>query len=189
MRKILYVYIAIWVVLILLSPNPPAALANNPTVTVTKAVTPRAITYTYTYSTNISLADTAFLFTDASSWLAIDGVGAHEADSLITIECYSSETTADSVHHSIIYQVSSASAPSTTAGLSPSSGWVTAFVDSTSFHSKVPGSNPTVSKFPKLRFAGQATKMRILIAEMQTGAYTAKDANQNITLRVNIPRR
>ena len=189
MRKIIYAYIAAWVALILLSPNPPAAFAGNPTVTVTKTAslqTQRANNYSISFSTGISVADTAFILNENSTWFSIDGVGAHPADSLITLECYSSEATADSVRLAILYQVSSAASPTVTAGTLPSSGWVTALVDSATLSNRTPGLSPGTSRFAKVRLAGQATKMRIVVHEISG---TAKDATQTITMRLNIPRR
>ena len=174
-------------VLLLVSPAPPA-YATNPTVTVTKTVLgARANLYSISFSTNDDNPDTAFIYNDASTWFAIDGVGAHFADSLITIECYSSEATADSVRLAILYQVSSKASPTVTAGTLPSADWVTALVDSVTLNNKTPGlSYPGVSKFPKLRFAGQATKMRIIVHEISG---TLKDATQTITMRLLLPRR
>jgi hypothetical protein len=190
MKRVWLTYVAVWTIILLLSPTPPAVYASNPTVTVTKSSSSyRADIYTVTFSTNISLADTAFVFNENGNWFGIDGVGSHSSDSLITVECFTSETTADSVHYGVIYQVSSAATPTVTAGTFINSGWVTAYVDSVSFNNKATGSNPSISKFAKLRYAGQATKLRIVVAELQTGAYTAKDANQNVTLRIVIPRR
>lgn len=190
MRKIIYAYIAAWVALILLSPNPPAAFAGNPTVTVTKTAslqTIRANNYSISFSTGISVADTAFILNENSTWFSIDGVGAHPADSLITLECYSSEATADSVRLAILWQVSSAASPTVTAGTLPNSGWVTALVDSATLNNKTPGlSYSGISKFQKVRLAGQATKMRIVVHEISG---TVKDATQTITMRLNIPRR
>lgn len=192
MRKLLFAYIALWIVLIVLSPNPPAALASNPTVTVSKLSgtginANNAQIYSISFSTGISNADTVFIFNQNSSWFSIDGVGRHPADSLITLECYSSEATADSVRLAILYQVSSAASPTVTAGTLPSSVWTTAFVDSTTLNNKTPGlSYPGVSKFAKQRLAGQASKMRIVIHEISG---TVKDATQTFTLRLVIPAR
>lgn len=190
MRKLLYAYIAAWVALILLSPNPPATWASNPTVTVAKTAslqTQRASIYSITFTTNISTADTAFILNENSTWFSIDGVGAHPADSTITLECFSSETTADSVRLAILYQVSSAASPTVTAGTLPNSGWTTAWVDSTTMNNKTMGlSYPGVSRFLKLKYAGQATKMRIVVHEISG---TVKDATQNITMRLVIPKR
>jgi len=189
MRKLFLVYALMWAVLIVLSPNPPAALASNPTVTVSKlsGTGINAKVYSITFSTAISNADTVFIFNENSSWFSIDGVGKHPADSLITLECYSSEATADSVRLAILYQVSTASSPTVTAGTLPNSGWVTAFVDSTTLHNKTMGlSYPGVSKFAKQRLAGQASKMRIVVHEISG---TVKDATQNFTLRLVIPGR
>lgn len=179
-----------FVVAILLLGSINSIFANNPTVTVTKTnISSRAVLYTATFSTNISLADTAFIFNENGNWFSIDGTTAHEFDNEITIECYTSETTADSIHYNILYQTTSATSPTVTAGALPNSGWVTAIVDSTNFNGVAAGTSPSVSHFYKVRYAGQATKMRIIVAELQTGAYTAKDANQNVTLRIVIPRR
>lgn len=186
MKRFWFSYIAIWIALLLISPPPPVAYANAPTVTATKtSLGLRANLYSISYSTNISTVDTAFVYNDASTWFAIDGVGAHASDSLVTVECFSSETTADSVRHMLIYQVSSAASPNITAR-GVSSAWITAYVDSTVLNNKTTGSNPGISTFAKVRLAGQATKMRILVAEIGT---VTKDANQTITLRLLVPRR
>lgn len=185
MKRFWFSYIAIWIAVLLISPA-PMAYANAPTVTVTKTnLGLRANLYSISYATSITLADTAFVYNDASTWFAIDGVGAHVSDSLITVECFSSETTADSVRHMLVYQVSSAASPNITAR-GVSSAWITAYVDSTVLNNKTTGSNPGISTFAKVRLAGQATKMRILVAEIGTNV---KDANQTITLRLLIPRR
>lgn len=186
MKRIWFLYIAAWVAVLLVSPAPPVAWASNPTVTVTKTnLGENAYLYSISFTTAITNADTAFIFNDAASWFAIDGIGKHPADSLITLECYSSEATADSVRFAIVYQVSSAASPSVTAGAYPSSGWTTALVDSVTLLNKTPGANPGISKFAKQRFAGQATKMRIVIYETTT----TKDATQTLTLRLVIPKR
>lgn len=190
MKRFWFSYIAIWIVVLLISPPPPVAYASAPTVTVTKtSLGLRANLYSISYSTNITLADTAFVYNDASTWFAIDGVGAHTSDSLITVECYSTltsaATTADSIRHMIIYQVSSKASPNVTAR-AKSADWITAYVDSTVLNNKTTGSNPGISTFAKVRLAGQATKMRILVAEIGTNV---KDANQTVTLRLVIPKR
>lgn len=181
---------SLWFIAIAFVLTTASVFANNPTVTVTKTdLGARANMYSVSFSTNISLADTAFIFNDASTWFAIDGVCAHQFDDRITIESFASETTSDSIHFAIIYQVSSASSPTVTAGNFPNSGWITVKVDSVTLNGKTPGSNPGISTFQKVRYAGQTTKMRIVVAEIQTGAYTAKDANQTVTLRILIPKR
>lgn len=185
---------ALWFIAIAFVVTTTGVFASNPTVTVTKTdLGARANMYSISFSTNISLADTAFVFNNASTWFAIDGVCAHQFDDRITIECYSAltsgSTTADSIHFAIIYQVSSAASPTVTAGNFPNSGWITVKVDSVTLNGKTPGSNPGISTFQKVRYAGQTTKMRIVVAEIQTGAYTAKDANQTVTLRMLIPKR
>lgn len=180
-------YIVAWLCVILATPSP--MYAANPTVTVAKTAslqTFRANIYSISFATRISLADTAFIFNENSNWFSIDGVGAHASDSLITMECYSSEATADSVRLAILYQVSSAAAPTVTAATYPSSQWVTAKVDSVTLNNKTPGSSPGISTFAKLRLAGQANKMRIIVHEISG---TVKDANQTITLRLLIPKR
>lgn len=186
MKRFWFSYIAIWIAVLLISPPPPAAYANSPTVTVTKtSLGLRANLYSISYSVIDDNADTAFVYNDASTWFAIDGVGAHASDSLITLECFTSETTADSVRHMIIYQVSSKASPNITAR-GVSSDWITAYVDSTVLNNKTAGSNPGISTFAKVRLAGQATKMRILVAEIGT---VTKDASQTVTMRLVIPRR
>lgn len=187
MRKIFIAYALIWAVLIILSPVPNQAWAGNPTVTVSKlsGTGQSATVFSVTFTTNISVADTAFIFNQNASWFAIDGVGRHPADSLITVEGFSSETTADSVRLAIVYQVSSATSPTVTAGTFSNSGWVTAWTDSITMNNKIPGiTYPGVSKFAKSRLAGQASKLRIVVHEISG---TVKDATQNITLRVVIP--
>lgn len=189
MRKLFFIYAAMWLVLIVLSPNPPAAWASNPTVTVSKlsGTGENAEVYSISFSTAISNPDTVFIFNQNSAAFSIDGVGKHPADSLITLECYSSEATADSVRLAILYQVSSATSPTVTAATLPNSGWTTAFVDSTTLNNKTPGlSYPGISKFAKQRLAGQASKMRIVIHEISG---TVKDATQTFTLRLVIPKR
>lgn len=187
MKRIWFSYIAAWLVLLAITPPTREAYAANPTVTVSRTdLGARATLYSISFTTAVATVDSAFIFNSNSSWFAIDGVGAHAADSLITLECYSSEGTADSVRFAILYQVSSASSPTTTAGALPNSGWTTAFVDSTTLNNKSPGVNPGVSKFAKVRLAGQATKMRIIVHEINA---TAKDAAQTVTLRLVIPKR
>lgn len=188
LKHLFVAYVVLWLCVILATPNPMYAL--NPTVTVTKTAslqTLRARIYSIgVATTHITGRDSAFIYNENSNWFAIDGVGAHSSDSLITIECFSSETTADSVRFSILYQVSSAASPTVTAGTLPNSGWVTAKVDSVTMNNKTTGVNPGVSTFAKVRLAGQATKMRIVVHEIGD---TAKDANQTLTLRLVIPNR
>lgn len=188
MRKLFFIYAAMWLVLIVLSPNPPAAWASNPTVTVSKlsGTGENAEVYSISFSTAISNPDTVFIFNQNSSWFSIDGVGKHPADSLITLECYSSETTADSVRLAILYQVSSAASPTVTAATLPNSGWTTALVDSATINNRTTGLMPGISRFAKQRLAGQASKMRIVIHEISG---TVKDATQTFTLRLVIPKR
>jgi hypothetical protein len=95
----------------------------------------------------------------------------------------------DNGGHTLWNYFSSAASPTVTAGAFPNSGWVTAIVDSVTMNNKTMGSNPGISRFFKVRYAGQATKMRIVVPELQTGAYTAKDANQTVTLRILVPKR
>ena len=186
MKRFWFFYITVWLVVLLMSPQ-PTVYAGNPTVTVTKTVLgARANLYSISFATGISVADTAFILNDASTWFAIDGVGAHPADSLITIECHSSEATADSIRLAILYQVTSIASPTVTAGTLPSTNWTTAYVDSVTLNNKTTGLNEGVSKFAKVRLAGQATKMRIVVYEINS---TAKDATQTITMRLLVPRR
>lgn len=186
MKRFWFSYIAVWIVVLLVSPQ-PAVYASNPTVTVTKTVLgARANLYSISFGTTAANADTAFIYNDASTWFAIDGVGAHESDSLITIECHSGEATADSIRLAILYQVTSIASPTVTAGTLPSTNWTTAMVDSVTLNNKTTGLSPGVSKFPKVRLAGQATKMRIVVHEISG---TVKDATQTITMRLLIPRR
>lgn len=186
MRKIFIAYALIWAVLITLSPAPNESWAANPAVTTTKlsGTGQNAQVFTVTFTTNISLADTAFIFNPNASFFAIDGVGRHPADSLITLETWSSEATADSIRLAIEYQVSSASNPTVTAGTFLNVGWVTALVDSVTLNNKTQGRDPGISRFAKVRLAGQASKMRIIIHEISG---TVKDATQNISLRLVIP--
>lgn len=187
MKKIWFSYIVVWIVILLISPAPPVVFASNPTVTVTKTdLGARANRYNISFTTLVANVDSAFIYNDASTWYAIDGVGAHVADSLVTLECYSSEATADSVRFAIVYQISSAASPTVTAGAIPNSGWVTAKVDSATLNNKTPGVNPGISSFAKVKLAGQATKMRIIVYEINS---TAKDAAQTVTLRLLIPKR
>ena len=186
MKRFWCAYIAIWIVVLLISPHPPVAFANSPTVTVTKTnLGLRANLYSISFGTNISTRDTAFVYNDASTWFAIDGVGAHKSDSLVTVECYSSETTADSVRLMLVYQVSTKASPNLTFR-NTILDWTTAYVDSVVLNNKTPGNSPGISTFSKVRLAGQATKMRILVAEILEDA---KDANQTVTLRLLIPKR
>lgn len=186
MKRVLLTYVAVWAIVLLLSP-PPNVFAANPTVTVTKTdLGLRSNRYSISFGTNQTLYDTAFVYNDNSTWFSIDGVGAHFADSLITLECYSSETTADSVRFSIVWQVSSASSPTVTAGTFPSSQWATVKVDSVTLNNKIPGSAPGISTLAKVRQAGQATKMRLIVHEINDHT---KDANQTLTLRLLIPKR
>jgi hypothetical protein len=189
MKRIWFSYIVVWIVVLLLSPAPPVAWATNPTVTVTKTnLGENAYLYSISFSAGISSSDTVFIYNDASSFFAIDGVGKHPADSLITLESYSSETTADSVRWAIVYQVTSKITPTITAGTLPSADWITAYVDSVTLNNRVTGRDPGISIFPKQRLAGQATKMRIVMYELNT-ASPAKDATQTLTLRLVIPKR
>lgn len=170
-----------------------SAWSENPTVTVTKTTAARYHLYTINFSTGVLNAalDTAFIFNENNSWFPIEGVGAHPTDSLITMECFAVQTSmaktpaADSVRFTILWQVSSATSPSVTTGLSPSSDWVTALNDITTFSNVTVGSSPLVAKFPKMRLAGQATKMRILVLEQSQ----SKGVRQSVTLRLLIPRR
>lgn len=188
MRKIFIAYIAAWCVLLLLSPAPQPAFASNPTVTITKTTALRAHYYAISIPFAVSLSDTAFIYNENSSWFSIDGVCAHPSDSLITLECYSSETTADSVRYAIMWQVSTKASPTVTAATLPSADWTIALTDSVTLNNKTPGMTPGISKFSKLRLAGQATKMRIVIYELNT-TNPVKDATQTLTLRLAIPRR
>jgi hypothetical protein len=130
MKRFWFSYIAIWIVVLLISPPPPVAFATSPTVTVSKTnLGLRANLYSVSYGTTISNRDTAFVYNNDATWFAIDGVGAHDADSLITVECFSSEATADSIRHMLIYQVSSKASPNVTAR-GVSADWITAYVDS-----------------------------------------------------------
>lgn len=176
---------ALAIIGLLISYSPPT-MASNPTVTVTKTfATANSKIYTITFTTNISNPDTAFIFDENGRAFTVEGLTKHPADSLVTMECYSAEATADSVRLAILYQVSSASSPTTTAGTLPNSGWVTAFVDSVTMNNKTMGlSYPGVSKFPKTRLSGQARVMRVIVHEISG---TVKDATQSITLRLVIP--
>ncbi len=187
MKRVWLLYIAVWTLVLLISPLPPQAYATNPTVTVTKTdLGLRANRYTISFGTTQSNYDTAFVYSENSTWFSIDGVGAHLSDSLIVMECYSGEATADSVRFSIVWQISSAASPTVTAGTFPSSQWVTVKVDSVTLNNKLPGSAPGISTLAKVRQTGQATKMRIIVHEINDHT---KDANQTLTLRLLIPKR
>lgn len=161
------------------------ALASNPTVTVTafsnNATNPRANIYTISFATAIANADSAFILKDTSTPFDIGGgQGAHFADSLATLELTSSETTADSVRFTILWQVTSAASPEVDAG--DLKTWSTAKTDAVSFTNVGSGG---VSTFAIKRHAGQAQKMRIIIFENDT----SKDATQTVTARLLIPKR
>ncbi len=141
----------------------PELFAAQPTVTVSKIRETRdVVVYSFSYSTSISAADSA-IFTGTGSWLSLEGL--FKKDSLMTIEIQSSETTADSVRHTILMQVSSANSPS-------ESDWLTAYTDALSFTN----TTSAVAVIRPRRYAN-STKMRLVIYENDT----LKDASQTIS--------
>ncbi len=163
--------------------------ATNPTVTVTKTDRGKYLVYTISYSTAQTNRDTAFVYAENGGFFGIAGLGAHTSDSLYTAEMYSSEATADSVRHALYWQVTSKASPTTTAG--SLAGWITVQVDS----AVTQLNNPTyasadgcfgLAKFAKMRKAGLADKMRLMVTEIGT---VAKDANQTVTILLLVSKR
>ena len=141
----------------------PDLFAAKPTVTVTKVrETSGLIVYSFSYSTDINAADSA-VFTGTGSWLSLEGL--FNNGDLMTIEIKSSETTADSVRHTILMQVTSAVNPT-------ESDWLTAYTDATGFTNKT----SAVVAFKPKTYA-TSTKMRLVIFENDTN----KDASQTIS--------
>lgn len=161
------------------------AFASNPTVTVTafsdNASNPRANIYTISFATAIANLDSAFIMAGTSTPFDIGGgQGAHYADSLATLELTSSETTADSVRFTILWQVTSAASPEMEAG--DLKTWSTAKSDAVTFTNVGSGA---VATFAIKRHAGQARKLRVVILENDAN----KDATQTISGRLLIPKR
>lgn len=161
------------------------AFASNPTVTVTafsdNAINPRANIYTISFATGIATNDSAFIMAGTSTPFDIGGgQGAHYADSLATLELTSSETTADSVRFTILWQVTSAASPEMEAG--DLKTWSTAKSDAVTFTNVGSGA---VATFAIKRHAGQARKLRVVILENDAN----KDATQTISGRLLIPKR
>lgn len=161
------------------------AIASNPTVTVTAFTdngnNPRSNIYTISFATAIANLDSAFIMAGTSTPFDIGGgQGAHYADSLATLELTSSETTADSIRFTILWQVTSAASPEMEAG--DLKTWSTAKSDAVSFTNVGSGA---VATFAIKRHAGQARKLRVVILENDS----SKDATQTVTARLLIPKR
>lgn len=149
--------------------------AARPTVTVTKPArteTSKLKYYEFTYSTAIADLDTAYIYDENGLWFNADGIG--YTDSTLTIELWSSETTADSVRHTVALFVNSddASPALATAVLATS--------DATSFTNTLTG-HVTFNIKAEI---GLSKRFVIAILENDTN----KDATQTITGRILIPK-
>lgn len=151
------------------------SLASTPTVTEASRVVYNEgtkhgyVVYTYTWNQTATTGDTVILgpFTIG---------GMLHADSLVTVEFHSTETSADSVNYDTQFQFSSKDAPN--AG-SSSKDWVTVFTDTA--NPETFQTNYGVSPRRKT----QSRKMRIILVEAANNGVTpATIAN---TVRVIIP--
>lgn len=148
------------------------AFASTPTVTITEtARTPKYIVYTATFSTLLANTDTMTIYKTGTTPFSIEEIGYE--DSLITVEMLTSETTADSTRLTILAQVSSLATPT-------ASQYITAETDATAFTNTSTG----LYRFYIRRKAGLARVLRFLVFENDT----SKDATQNFTLIINVPR-
>lgn len=159
-------------------------IAANPTVTTTFADGGlRSNIYTFSFATTLAAVDTAIVGGPGGIPINVDGMCEDFADSLIAIELKSSETTADSIRHIVAVQFSNAAAPTMSyAGGASAKDWNTQVLDNTHFDSVA---NGAVVVFPKLRYAGQAKWMRVLIWQEND----TTDAAQTVTGRIIIPKR
>jgi len=159
--------------------------AASPTVTCTVKNYDYAKTYSFSYSTNITNVDTAFIYYNSAPF-NIQSTGIVGADSMATLELWTSEATADSVRHCIFIQGSSKTPASVTERSITGSAqnWHTIQVDSASLNNSGNSTTPKFVKVPISRAFGRLPYLRIVIAEIGT---TAKDANQTIYGRLTIP--
>ena len=162
--------------------------AASPTVTRTLySGFDRAQVYSFSYGTNITNVDTAYIYNTGSGPFNVQNMGLAGADTMVTLELYTSEATADSVRHAILFQVSSKTSPNCTERSLTGSNqdWITVAIDSASFNNSALSTSPKFIKFAKTRLAGRVPHMRVVIYEIGT---VAKDANQTITGRLDIPK-
>lgn len=159
--------------------------ASSPTVTTTVKSWDYAKTYSFSYSTNITNVDTAYIYYNSAPF-NIQSTGIVGADSMATLELWTSEATADSVRHCIFIQGSSKTPASITERSLTGSAqnWHTFQVDSASLNASGNAATPKFVKVPLSRSFGRLPYLRIVIAEIGT---VAKDANQTIYGRLTIP--
>lgn len=151
------------------------AFASTPTVTLSSRTTYNEgtkhgyVVYEYTWSQSVTSGDTVIL----GPW---DIGGLLHADSLVTVEFHSTETSSDSVNYDTQFQFSSKASPNTG---SSSKDWVTVFTDTSNpetFQANY-GASP--------RRKTQSRKMRIILVEAaNNGIVPATITN---TVRVIIP--
>ena len=156
-----------------------ALFATTPTVTKTTAlVTSKYVVYKYTFTTGISATDGVFLGANSAndrnkSFFDLSALGATVLDSAVTIEIHSDEATADSTRLPLLHQVS--------LDPSPSAGsFITVATDATTITNASDG----VTMFRVRRYA-QALRYRLILYENNT----SKDATQNFTVRIYVPKR
>ena len=155
------------------APAPAPAMLTQPTVTITSYTKSRYYLHEFSFATAIASLDSAFIYKDSdSNWFSTEGI-AYE-DSVITLELYSSEATADSVRLTILVYVNSKNTSPTFASA------VLAVTDATSFSNTVTGHvNLSIP-----RQIGLSSRFMIVLLENDAN----KDATQTITGRLLIPR-
>lgn len=157
------------------------AYANTPTVTITKSTETRdnTVVYNYTWTTGISVVDTVVLYKSSAAPFYIGYLGTKNVpDSLLTLQLETTETTADSVRLTGLFQISYKDSPSTTATPSlASDDWMTfaTVTDTNAVH--------FVNSFKPLRI-GVPYKFRVVLIENNT----SKDATQTFTARLCFPK-
>lgn len=160
--------------------------AAAPTVTTTARHYDRFSSYSFSYTTSIGTLDTSFIYFSNGPF-SMGGMGVAGADSMATLELWTSEATADSVRHAVYVQGTSKYSPNTTerSMTGSSQEWHTILVDSASFNNLGTSAIPKFIKIPWTRLAGRLPYSRIVITEIGS---TAKDATQTVRGRYGIPK-
>lgn len=169
---------ALFVGLVAFSP----LFASNPTLTISRissnAVRYTAYEFSFTTSADTNVVDTVFVYPATSTPFDIGGgQGTGFMAKRVSLELFTTETTADSVRFRIDWQTTSAVSPEYESGDMKSWSTVATAVDTNSVLM-------SLQTFEVRGYAGQMPKMRVLIYE--NGG--VKCSRQTITGRLLIPK-